>query len=258
METKGYEFTYVLYVYPGNNWSDAAIREIHWGPNELSADGQIKFQDIRALKKVFGSYPSWLEGVPTLVNVETKRQWTGELCIRKLKQWKKEWTTRPKKSPAGAGVDVPTTPSHNPDKPVVLPPDPLKVAMEDAGWKDELPQPRPPPAKRSVSGSSTQQETGEDLMSQLKTRMVDAPDMVPSFNFPPPNRDPFETATTSKLDPLEPVDSEMVPGGANAVDDDVRTVTFEVSLPKEPKTPTRRAAAVKKSATPTTASETSS
>lgn len=256
MDTNGYEFTYVLYVYPGNNWSDAAIREVHWGPNELSADGQIKFQDIRALKKVYGSYPGWLQGVPTLVNVKTERQWIGELCIKKLKQWKKEWTTRPQKSPAGAGVDVPTTPSHNPNKPVELPPDPMKVAMEEAGWKDELPQQRPL-ATTSVGSGSTKQETGDDLMSQLKARMVDAPDVEPSFNFPPPDRDPLDAATSSKLDLLQPVDPETVPGATEARDDDVRTVKVKVSLPKEPKTPTRRESAVKKSATPT-ASETTS
>lgn len=242
--TNGYEFTFVLYVYPGNKSSDSAIAEVHWGPNELSADGKIKFQDIRALKKVYGSYPQWLTGVPTLVNVETERQWTGNLCITKLKQWKKEWNNRPRKTPAGAGVDVPTTLAHDPNKRIELPPDPMKIAMEEAGWKNEIPKPRE--ELREHKQSSVDINDGTDLMSQLKARMpATARDIEPTFNFPPPDRDPFDPKFNDLSD-VRHVDVEKV------TDDDIRTVQFTVSLPKEPKTPTRPSTTRNTTTTPTT------
>ena len=259
----GYDFTYVLYVLPGNTPSDAALREVHWGPNELSADGKIKFQDIRALKKVYGGYPDWFAGVPTLVNVESEKQWMGELCIKKLKQWKKEWNTRPQRTPVGAGIMVPNALLKEQEDQIVLPPDPLKVAMEEAGWTNEPTPKRPadaavpgPPAVPNPShndDSSFSEREAPDLMSQLKLRMDNTQDSEDSFDFPPATRDPFAAVSQMPLGPVEVPTSGILKRDSqkpqyvshqeleNQYQEEggIRTVKFNVSIPKDPTTPTR-------------------
>lgn len=308
--SNSYEFIYVLYVLPGNRGSDAALNEVRWGPNELSADGKIKFQDIRALKKVYGSYPSWFRGVPTLVNVESERQWVGGKCINKLKQWRKEWNSRPQTTPVGSGVTVQDPSVIETNEPIKLPPDPMKEAMEKAGWQNE---PTVVPPKRSKQASISQQnnapvsETADDLMSQLQARMTQEPDDEISFNFPPANRDPHmisqdlhyrksetsretedphqneqnESTENQRFAPIVPVDNRTVPiGGSerkgilktdsqmkqsqklsqtlnpNEDDEGIRTVQFNVSIPKAPKTPTKKDSSSERKSHPTTESGT--
>lgn len=79
---------YILYVVSGEKNSRRAVNEVSWGPGDLSADGLIKYQDLREIKRVFGSIPSWITKVPWLVNTRTRMHWSGSACFEKLSEIK--------------------------------------------------------------------------------------------------------------------------------------------------------------------------
>lgn len=122
---------------PGDPNSEKAIGLVKWGPNEMSADGTIRFQDVRTLKRHFGSLPNWLTVVPTLGDVQQLVQYPGSECINFLQNWRREWDEYQemrRQQPASEShvasargyisSDVATV---DPMQPVTLPPDPRDV-----------------------------------------------------------------------------------------------------------------------------------
>ncbi len=244
-----FEYTYVLYVLPGELNSEVAIKKVEWGPNGLSADGQIRFEDIRAIIKKYGQLPEWFRGVPTLVNIHSKTQWTGRRCRQKLDKWLNDYNaSRPKGVPQG----IPMTGTNLLDDtsvPFVLPPDPRDEAL--LKWSAPKPVPQqivqnredatgrkpkklPGIMKRRVpSDDEGDDEYPSDLFTQLKSRMR-VPSDEEEADFPPPDKQFIEQQRRGDI------------GSVLEDDNGVRTVTFNVSVPKSPKTPTLKASTVPK------------
>lgn len=126
---------YILYVVSGEKNSRIAVNAVSWGPGDLSADGLIKYQDLREIKRVFGSVPGWITKVPWLVNTRTRMHWNGSACMNKLTEINETYATKHRHiqdNPMELALGTHARPELQQAAPinVVLPPDPRDVFLK--------------------------------------------------------------------------------------------------------------------------------
>lgn len=221
------DYTHILYVYPTEKNSEIAISIVNWGPNETSADGTIRFEDIRKVKRRFGSLPNWLTHVPTLVEIDTRTQWCGTKCIEKLSEWRESWVSRRKQIESGppphARGAISSTDMIEP-APIVLPPDP----------RDNLASYQ---RTANVPPAITEEEEEKVLLRDRQPVHYEEEDEDNVLNAIAAAANPIVYAPEPSFHDAEPAANQVRRDPVPPKEDLSRTMTLGVKVQRAPRTP---------------------